>query len=70
MAKLTRIPLDVVVVSTGERTSGKLVGVMVDDLDELLARFGKIAQAVDSLTDDQLSPSGRLLLEGVLRGKG
>lgn len=39
MEKLTRIPLDVVVTATGERTSGKLVAVMADDLDRLEARL-------------------------------
>ncbi len=48
MAKLTRIPLDIVVTATGERTSGKLVAVMADDLDALERDAGVVCVCTPS----------------------
>lgn len=49
MAKLTRIPLDIVVVETGQHTSGKIVAVMADDLDALEAENDRLRETLDFL---------------------
>lgn len=48
---LTRIPLDVVVTATGERTGGKLVAVMADDFDRLENERDTLWDAAGDLLD-------------------
>lgn len=50
---MTRIPLDIVVTDTGQRTSGKLVAVMVDDLDRMEARLHAAEAVIDNIRAPQ-----------------
>lgn len=47
--KLTRIPLDVVVTATGERTPDVLVAVMASELDALELVASRLAEGVRAI---------------------